>query len=131
MNYLLDTNICIALLKGTDQTLIDRFKKTQPSAFCLCSIVKAELLYGAYKSEHVQENLNLLDRFFSQFQSLPFDDQCIAFYGKIRALLAKAGTPIGANDLLIASCAEAHKLTLITRNRSEFDRIPGLKVETW
>lgn len=131
MNYLLDTNIGIALLKGSDKKLIEEFQKHLPSAFHLCSVVKAELLYGACKSERVKENLDLLDRFFSQFRSIPFDDNCAEFYGKIRSLLTKAGTPIGANDLFIASIAQTNKLTLITRNRSEFDRIPGIEVETW
>ena len=131
MSYLLDTNICISLLKKDDLSLVKKFEEHSPTDFYLCSIVKAELLYGAHKSQNVQSNLSVLENFFGQFRSLPFDDACIDFYGKTRSLLAKAGTPIGANDLLIASIAQINNLTLLTRNQREFVRIPGLMCEMW
>lgn len=131
MSYLLDTNICIALLKGKDQALIQKFQERPPTQFRLCSIVKAELLYGARKSERVEKNLSIFQQFFAQFISLPFDDAAAEFYGTIRALLVKSGIPIGGNDFLIASIAQVHQLTLLTRNRREFIRVPNLQVEVW
>ncbi len=131
MTFLIDTNICIAILKGSDRKLLETLKTFAPSDFFLSSVVKAELLYGARKSQRVSENLALLTQFFSQFESLPFDDKSAEFYGTLRTLLEKNGTPIGANDLFIASLAIAHDLTVLTRNRSEFSRVPGLRVETW
>lgn len=131
MSYLLDTNICIALLNGKDKGLIDKVKGHAPSDFSLCSIVKGELLYGARKSERVEENLSLLEGFFAQFDSLPFDDRAAIHYGLLRAILTKEGRPIGANDLLIAGIALQNDKTLLTRNRGEFQRIPGLRLEIW
>ena len=131
MSYLLDTNICIALLKGTDQAAVGRLRAADPAQVFLCSVVKAELLYGARKSQQVESNLALLGKFFGPFESLPFDDRCAELYGMTRALLAKAGTPIGANDLLIASIAQGYDMTLVTRNHEEFRRVPGLRVESW
>lgn len=131
MSYLLDTNICIALLKGHDKILAKKLRNHSPSDFFLCSVVKAELLYGARYSKRVAENLALLERFFTQFQSMPFDDRAAEFYGTARAILAKAGTPIGANDLLIASIAQSNNLILLTKNRREFSLVPGLNVEDW
>jgi tRNA(fMet)-specific endonuclease VapC len=131
MSYLFDTNICIALLKGEDLPLVERIKSQPPSLFMLCSVVKAELLYGARKSARVEANLSLFERFFTQFQSVPFDDKAAEFYGITRAILTQAGTPIGANDLLIASIAQTHDLTLLSRNHREFSRVPGLRIETW
>lgn len=131
MKYLLDTNICIAILKNAELSLIQRLKALQPGDFVLCSIVKAELLYGARKSQSVERNLQLLAKWFGQFSSLPFDDKAADFYGANRAILERAGTPIGEADLLISSIALRHDLTVVTRNHREFVRVPGLKVEAW
>ncbi|MBI3540847.1 MAG: type II toxin-antitoxin system VapC family toxin [Deltaproteobacteria bacterium] len=111
--------------------MIKKIQARSPTEFHLCSVVKAELLYGARKSAQVTSNLEVLEKFFSHFHSLPFDDTAAEFYGTLRALLEKAGTPIGANDLLIASIAQTNNLTLLTRNASEFVRVPGLHVEMW
>ena len=131
MNYLLDTNICIALLKGTDPVLAKNIASHQPHDFALCSVVKAELIFGARNSQKVEANLTLLHHFFDSFTSLPFDDSSAEHYGVIRTTLSRQGTPIGANDLLIASIALAHNLAVITRNRNEFLRVPALRVEMW
>ena len=131
MKYLLDTNICIALLKNSDINLIKKMKSHTPDQFAICSIVKAELLYGARKSQAVENNLLLLSKFFDQLDSLPFDDKATDFYGTQRAILEKAGTPIGQADLLIASIALANNRTVITRNHKEFIRVQGLKVDVW
>lgn len=130
MNYLLDTNICSALLEG-DTELNRQLRVQKSSDFFLCSIVKAELIFGARKSSRVAANIKLLDEFFPRFVSLPFDDSAAEYYGLMRTSLSKAGTPIGANDLFIASIALANDLTILTRNRNEFFRVPALRVETW
>jgi tRNA(fMet)-specific endonuclease VapC len=93
--------------------------------------VKSELYYGAYKSTRRDRNLANLNRFFSQFISLPFDDNAASIAGQVRAQLDVAGTPIGSNDLLIAAIALSNDLTLVTHNTREFARINGLKYEDW
>lgn len=129
--YLLDTNACIAVLNGSSQLLISQIRSHNPGDILLCSIVKAELIYGAYHSSRAADNLRLLDRFFEPFISLPFDDTCCDIYGRIRSDLARSGTPIGPNDLLIAATAVANDLTLITANTKEFGRVAGLSIANW
>lgn len=131
MKYLLDTNICIALLKGHERGLAEKLQRHPPDAYVMCSPVKAELYFGARHSQKVEANLSLLEKFFAPFETLSFEDKAAGYYGIIRSLLQKAVTPIGANDLFIASIALAYDLVLITRNRSEFLRVPGLKIESW
>lgn len=131
MSFLLDTNICIPILKGSDNSLVKKIESYSLEEFFLCSLVKAELCYGARKSSNVEANLNALKKFFEQFLSLPFDDLSAETYGTIRNILEREGKPIGANDLCIASIALAFNCTLITRNHTEFQRVPGLKVEMW
>jgi len=129
--YLLDTNACIAVLNGTSPPLVARLQQHNPVDILLCSAVKAELIFGAYHSSRPADNLRLLDRFFEPFTSLPFDDGCCDAYGRIRSDLAREGTPIGPNDLLIAATAVANDMTLVTANSREFGRVAGLLVENW
>ncbi|MEB3341444.1 type II toxin-antitoxin system VapC family toxin [Okeania sp.] len=129
--YLLDTNICIMYLKGKYQNIKSRIDNLEIEKIAVCSVVKAELFYGAMRSNNPQKSLNLQKSFISQFVSLPFNDFCTEIHGKIRAYLAKIGTPIGSNDLLIASIALANNLILMTHNLREFSRIKGLKIEDW
>lgn len=129
--YLLDTNICIAFLNGTDDAVRDRLTTLPPVEIGLCSVVKAELLYGARKSQQVDRNLGRLATFFAALASLPFDDAAAGHYGMIRAQLEAVGTPIGANDLMIASIALAADARLVTRNTGEFRRVAGLQVVEW
>lgn len=131
MKYLFDTNICIAILKNAELPLIQKMKSYQPVDFAICSVVRAELLYGARKSQSIEKNLSLLSKLFEQFSSLAFDDLASEFYGTNRSILERAGTPIGEADLMISSIALAHNLTVITRNHREFVRVPSLRVETW
>lgn len=131
MKYLLDTNICIAHLNRKEPGIRKRLGALTAQEVFLCSVVKAELLFGARKSENVQKNLALLELFFKGVQSLPFEDKAAEFYGSIYALLSKAGSSIGSNDLMIASIAQANDLIVVTRNADEFRRIPGLRVEVW
>ena len=129
--YLLDTNACIDLLNRSATPLSARMRAFAPSDIYLCSIVKAELIFGARKSARVNENLILLDRLFGLFRSLPFDDRAAQQYGAIRYDLGQRGAPIGANDVLIASIALANEATLVTANVGEFSRVIGLRTENW
>ena len=104
---------------------------TQPDDVVLCSVVKAELLYGVAKSAHPDRNLAKLRRFFAPFLSLPFDDYAAEIYSQIRAQLEKSGTPIGPNDLLVAAIALANGKKLVTHSTREFGRIDGLMLEDW
>ena len=119
MTYLLDTNICIGLLKGQEARLVERLEAHGPLEMGLSAVVKAELLFGARKSRNVERNLLLLRKFFRQFEAVAFDDVAAEHYGAIRSILERQGTPIGANDLLIASTALAHDLVLVTRHDGE------------
>lgn len=132
MIYLLDTNVCVSYLRGTDRERLEaRLNATQFGDIALCSVVKAELLYGAARSQQPVRNHAQLQRFFSGFPSLSFDDEAAAAYGTIRTALEASGTPIGPNDLMIAAIALASGLVLVTHNLSEFNRVPGLRVEDW
>src|SRR5262245_15982010 len=127
--YLLDTNACIHILNNSSPKVVARFKAESPATVRLCSVVKAELMYGARKSRAVARTLTALTRFFEPLVSLPFDDACADEYGLLRADLERAGTPIGANDLMIASIARVTDLTVVTHNVDEFTRVVGLRVE--
>ena len=129
--YLLDTNACIRILNGTSPSLAERLRFIPRSQLRLSSVVKAELLYGARKSSRVAENMRLLERFFDSIASLPFDDGCAEEYGVLREELERAGTPIGANDMLIAATARAHDAVLVTHNVREFSRVADLRLEDW
>ena len=129
--YLLDTKACIRILNNSSLTLVTKIKQQKPSNIFLCSVVKGELIYGAYHSAHPAENLRVLEKFFEPFVSLPFDDQCSIIYGRIRSDLARNGTLIGPNDLLIASIVIRNHFTLITANTGEFGRVVGLSLANW
>jgi tRNA(fMet)-specific endonuclease VapC len=131
VSYLLDTNVCIAFLAGKEASVRDKLLSVAPSEVSLCSVVKAELFYGARRSAHVERNLGRLAEFFEAFESLPFDDAAAGHYGLLRTELEARGTPIGANDLMIASIALASQATLVTRNQREFFRVPALAVTSW
>ena len=93
--------------------------------------VKAELYYGAMKSSRAADNLVLLEEFFANFDSLPFDDDAARKYGEVRSSLARIGTPIGPNDLMIAATALVHGAVVVTHNIREFSRVAGLDIEDW
>ena len=97
----------------------------------ICSVVKAELFYGAMRSNNPTVTLARQQQFLSLFISLPFDDFAALIYGRIRSQLAALGTPIGPNDLQIAAIALANNLTLVTHNTREFSRVSGLILEDW
>ncbi len=128
---LLDTNVCIRLLRGDSLRVGERLGRLDPSEVRISAVTKAELHYGARHSARPAENLRLLERFWAPLLSLPFDDRCAEHYGAIRADLASRGRPIGPNDLMIAAVARAHGLTLVTHALGEFSRVPDLRLEDW
>ncbi len=130
MTYLLDTNFCIELLNRRDSQAARRLASVSPREIRLCSVVKAELFHGAYKSRR-EENMHVVKTFSSSFESLPFDDRSAEVYGRLRTELERQGNLIGPNDLLIASIALANSVTLITHNTAEFSRIANLTIEDW
>ena len=129
--FLLDTNVCIRYLNGRSPSIRERLAATNVKDIYTCSIVKAELFYGAMRSNNPQRNLANQQRFINLFSSLSFDDDVALIYGKIRAHLAQQGTPIGSNDLQIAAIALKYDLTLVTHNTREFKRVPKLRLEDW
>lgn len=131
MIALLDTNTCIFLLNKGSQTIRQRFESRSPGEIALCSVVKAELLFGAHRSSRVDANLQRLKLFFSPLACFPFDDHCAEHYALIRADLAAQGQPIGPNDLMIAATARANDALLVTNNTGEFSRVAGLQLDDW
>jgi tRNA(fMet)-specific endonuclease VapC len=131
MKYLLDTNICIYIIKKKPETVIKKFTKLRPGSVAISSITLSELYYGVVKSSKPNENMIALQEFISPLIVLDFTEQDALFYGKIRTDLEKKGKPIGAMDLLIASIAKSKELILVSNNVREFSRISDLKVENW
>jgi tRNA(fMet)-specific endonuclease VapC len=129
--YLPDTNAWIAYVNPGASAVKSRFLVHSPADILFCSVVKAELLYGAYRSARRADNLRLLAILFQQFGSLPFDDAAADVCGRIRADLAAQGTPIGPNDLMIAAITLANNLIVVTHNTREFSRVAGLLLEDW
>lgn len=131
MRYLLDTNTCIKYLNGTSESIKKQLEAKQPEDILLCSMVKAELFYGVIKSARPEKNFDRLQKFIKNFVSLSFDDKASELYGVIRCNLEKKGSPIGPNDLIIASISIANDITLITHNVREFSRVENLRLEDW
>lgn len=131
MMWLLDTNAWIAYLNPRPSPVKARIRIEATADIWLCDIVKAELYYGAYKSQRQAANLALLDDLFNLFVSLSFEGEAARQFGRLRADLARQGKPIGPYDLQIAAIALAHDLTLVTHNTTEFGRIDGLRLDDW
>lgn len=131
MAYLLDTNICIYIRRERSLKLKSKFYSVASSDLLLSSITVAELEFGVAKSNQPGKNSEALKNFLSKFKIIDFDSKAAQQYGLIRASLEKQGTPIGANDMLIAAIAKSNDLTLVTNNEREFSRVEGLKIENW
>ena len=131
MRYLADSNVWIQFLKRRNSAATARLQKTPAADIAVCSIVWAELLHGARKYEAPADRVSRVQAALSPYVSLPFDNAAAEHYAEIRDSLERSGTIIGANDLLIASIARAHNLTVATGNVDEFSRVPGLQVEDW
>lgn len=131
MTYLLDTNVCIAHLAGRSLKIKQKLQTIPPAEIALCSVVKAEIIYGTFKGNYTPQAIALRQLFLRQFTSFPFDDPAAELYGKQRARLAILGQSIGPNDLMIASIALANNLILVTHNTREFSRVANLQIEDW
>ncbi len=131
MEYLLDTNICIYIIKKRPVQVLRKFTGFAVGDIAISSITLAELQFGVVKSSDPEKNQEALDKFLTPIEILDFGYYASIEYGKIRAALERKGTPIGPLDTLIASHAKSMGLTLVTNNVKEFERIPGLKIENW
>lgn len=131
MKVLLDTNICIYIIKRQPAAVINRFLEYQVGDIGISSITLSELRYGVAKSTHREKNSNALDEFIIPLEVVSFDEEAARMYGDVRAALEKAGTPIGAMDMLIAAHALSLGIPLITNNTREFARIPSLDIIDW
>ena len=132
MRYLLDTNTCVQFLRyGIASPVGRKLAAVSPADVAICSVVLGELLFGALRSQTPARDRNKVEALRAAFHSLPFEDLAAEEYAKLRADLAAKGTPIGANDMLIAAIALANGLTLVTHNTGEFSRVVGLTLEDW
>lgn len=131
MRYMLDTNICIYIIKHKPESVYRRLMKIRPEDVCISSITYSELSYGVEKSEQKDRNRLALTLMLSNIEILEFDTAAAEEYGNIRARLEKTGTSIGSLDMLIAAHAKASGCTLVTNNLKEFSRVEGLKAENW
>ncbi|BCS53231.1 type II toxin-antitoxin system VapC family toxin [Geobacter sp. SVR] len=131
MKLLLDTNICIYIIKQQPAAVLERFLGYQVGEIALSSITVAELRYGVAKSAHREKNAQALDEFIIPLEVVSFDEEAARVYGEIRAALEKAGTPVGAMDMLIAAHALSLGIPLVTNNTREFGRIPALTLLNW
>lgn len=130
LRYMLDTNICIYVIKSVPVQVGDRFNASS-AEICISSITCGELRFGVEKSTQVERNAAVLEDFVSRLTVLPFSPAAAVHFGQIRAFLKRAGTPCGPYDMQIGAHARSAGLTLVTINRREFDRMPGVLVENW
>ncbi len=131
MKYMLDTNICVYLIKKKPQAVLERLHLNMMEGISISSITLAELEYGVAMSERYETNANALAQFLTLPTILDFDTTAATEYGIIRANLRRKGTPIGSMDTLIAAHAKACGLILVTNNMKEFERVENLQLENW
>ena len=130
LRYLLDTNLCIRVLRDRPSSLRARFN-AEADGLCISDVVLYELLYGAEKSTRPAENRRSVEGFAARLVVLPFDDEAAAHAADIRATLERQGLPIGAYDVMIAGHARSRGLIVVTGNLGEFQRVDGLRSEDW
>jgi tRNA(fMet)-specific endonuclease VapC len=131
MKLMLDTNICIYIIKQQPVAVLKHFIEYQIGDIGISSITLSELRYGVAKSTHQEKNAKALDEFITPLEVVSFDEEAAHVYGEIRATLEKAGAPIGAMDMLIAAHAVSLGISLVTNNTREFARITSLNVIDW
>lgn len=131
MKVMLDTNICIYLIKQQPPTVIERFQSHPIGDIGISSVTAAELSYGVSKSRHVSKNRLALEQFLAPLEVAAFDQAAAWSYGRLRAQLEGKGTPIGSMDMLIAAHALSLGVRLVSNNLTEFRRVPGLRLENW
>lgn len=134
--YFLDTNTCIYFLNGTSESIKHKLLATPPKEIVVPAVVKAELLFGAYKSRNRSDNIDKVEMFLKPFRLIPFDAEACYRYAEIRFKCEIHGTAVGPNDLCIAATVSAHNGILVTHNTKEFKliedlRIEGLRLEDW
>ncbi len=130
LKYMLDTNIVIYTIKNKPSAVKAAFE-THYSQMCISSVTLMELIYGAEKSSRPERNLLDIDGLAARLEVLDYDQTAATHSGQLRAELAKAGTPIGPYDQMIAGHARSRGLILVTNNSREFERVPGLRLENW
>lgn len=130
LRFMLDTNICIFTIKNKPAWVRDAFN-LHHGQLCISTITLMELIYGAEKSSAPEKNLTVVEGFAARLEVLSYDSNAAAHTGMIRAELARAGTPIGPYDQMIAGHARAEGLVVATNNLKKFDRVAGLRVEDW
>ena len=128
---MLDTDICIYIMKRKPLRVLDRLELLQPGQLSMSAITFAELMNGAKKSQRVEANVSRLNALGEILEICPFDQQAAVAYGDVRSSLERRGEVIGPHDLLIAAHALSLDRTLITNNEREFKRVEGLELENW
>jgi len=131
MKYMLDTNICIYVIKERPRSVIRRLRRTDVVDLCISSITLSELEYGVSKSSRPAQNKMALAEFLAPIEVVPYGDMAAQEYGRLRAHLEKHGTPIGSLDMLIAAHALSLGCALVTNDEEEFRRVPRLRVQNW
>lgn len=131
MRYMLDTNICIYLIKQKPEKVLRHFKAHSVGEIGISSITLAELRYGVERSQQVQKNRQALEEFTLPLEIAAFDEDVAEVYGSVRAGLEQARTPVGSMDMLIGAHALSLGVTLVTNNLREFEKIKNLKVVDW
>lgn len=130
LHYMLDTDICIHVIRDRPAALRTRFS-AEADRLCISSVTLGELLYGAAKSPSPDSNRRTVEDFAARLDVLPFDDEAAAHFGDIRAVLERRGETTGAYDLMIVGHARSHGFVVVTHNIREFQRVDGLRVEDW
>jgi tRNA(fMet)-specific endonuclease VapC len=130
LTYMLDTNICIYVMKNYPLALLEKFNSLAEQ-LCVSSITLGELHYGAEKSARRVNNLTAIEHFVARLDVLPFGAKAAAHYGQVRAELERAGTPCGPHDMQIGGHARSEGLIVVTNNMHEFGRMPGIRAESW
>ena len=130
LRYMLDTNICIYVIKNRPEGLRERFN-TLADQLCISAVTLSEIIYGAEKSARQIENIKIVEQFAARLDVLPFGERAATHYGQIRADLERAGHPIGLHDMMIGGHARGEGLILVSNNLREFQRIEGLRVDNW
>jgi len=131
MRYMLDTNICIYVIKHKPVTVFQKLQNINPEDVCISSVTYAELVHGVEKIAAVEKNRLALSMLLANMEILDFDVDAADCYGKIRAVLEKKGTPIGPLDMMIAAHAQSLGYTVVTNNVKEFSRVSALRIENW
>lgn len=130
LRYMLDTNVCIRVLRDRPQNLRERFN-SEADGLCISTIILTELLHGAAKSDQPSLNRTKVEQFAAHLEVLTFGHEAADHAAGIRADLERKGTPIGGYDVLIAGHARSKGLVVVTANLGEFSRVEGLRCEDW